>query len=87
MSEDVIRAKQGLALEMIAKASSFDSLREIEIAQVGKKGEITQLSKLIGTLPGQERRAFGQAVNAAKKAVLDAIESRRTSLVDDEIAA
>ena len=54
---------------------------------MGKKGEITQLSKLIGTLPEQERRAFGQAVNAAKKAVLDAIESRRTSLVDDEIAA
>ena len=85
MSEDVISAKQASALEMIERANSFDALREIEVGQVGKKGEITQLSKLIGTLPGPERRAFGQAVNVAKKSVLDAIVNRREALVNEEI--
>lgn len=87
MSEDLVRAKQAAALASIEKAEDFAVLREIEVAQVGKKGEITQLSKLIGTLPGGERRAFGQAVNAAKNAVLDAITVRRDALNDLQIEA
>lgn len=87
MSEDLVKAKQALALASIEEADDFAVLREIEVAQVGKKGEITQLSKLIGTLPGGERRAFGQSVNAAKKAVLDAITQRRDVLNDKQIEA
>ena len=87
MSEDLVRAKQASALASIEIAEDFAVLREIEVAQVGKKGEITQLSKLIGTLPGGERRAFGQAVNAAKNAVLDAINLRRNALNELQIEA
>lgn len=87
MSEHVVHAKQASALALVEAASSFEALREIEIAQVGKKGEITQLSKLIGTLPGPERRGFGQAVNLAKKAVLEAIDARRQRLEEFAIEA
>ena len=60
-------------------------VEEIEVAQIGKKGEITQLSKLIGGLPPNERRDFGQAVNIAKKAVLEAIAKRRDELFQKEV--
>jgi phenylalanyl-tRNA synthetase alpha chain len=87
MSVDVIKEKEQAALVLIEVAESFESLREIEVQQVGKKGEITQLSKLIGTLPGSERRAFGQAVNQSKGLVLEAIESRRAFLEAEAINA
>ncbi len=82
MSVHVIKEKEQAALALIEVAESFESLREIEVQQVGKKGEITQLSKLIGTLPGSERRAFGQAVNISKGLVLESIVKRRAHLED-----
>lgn len=85
MSVDVIKEKEQAALALIESAESFEVLREIEVQQVGKKGEITQLSKLIGTLPGSDRRAFGQAVNTSKGLVLDSIVSRRGHLESLEI--
>ena len=87
MSVDVIKEKEQAALALIQAANTFEALREIEVLQVGKKGEITQLSKLIGTLPGSERRAFGQAVNTSKGLVLDAIVERRSHLESLEIDA
>ena len=85
MSRSVIQEKQDEALLMIASAATAERLREIEVAQIGKKGEITQLSKLIGGLPASERRDFGQSVNIAKKAVLEAISQRREALFQEDV--
>lgn len=57
---------------------SATAVKEIEDARVrflGKKGELTGLLKSMGTLPPDERPAFGQLVNTAKaeiEALLDA---------------
>ncbi|MGB0647312.1 MAG: phenylalanine--tRNA ligase subunit alpha [Bradymonadia bacterium] len=85
MSIEVIKKKEQDALALIEGVCSFDALRDFEVQQVGKKGEITQLSKLIGTLPGSERRAFGQAVNESKGVVLDAIQRKRDELTERQI--
>ena len=85
MSIDVVKEKESEALALIADVCTFDALRDFEVQQVGKKGEITQLSKLIGSLPGGDRRAFGQAVNASKGKVLEAIQRKREELTEQQI--
>jgi len=64
----------------IDAATTLASLRTAEISAVGRKGQVTELRKRIGSLPKTERRAFGQAVNAAVGRVKTAINARHESL-------
>ena len=63
--EQIVAKAQG----EIAAAQSSAELDSIRVKYLGKKGEITLLMKQMGALSKEERPAFGQAVNAARKAV------------------
>ena len=52
-----------------AEVSSRSDWDQAKAAILGPKGTLTQASKLIGTLPREEKPAFGQALNKAKKQV------------------
>ena len=65
------------AVEQIAKAATADELEQLRIKYLGKAGEISLHSRSLGKVPPQERPAVGQAVNAAKKCVEDALEEKR----------
>jgi phenylalanyl-tRNA synthetase alpha chain len=74
---------QSLLDEAIIEIDGAESLREIEQARIrflGKKGELTKRLKRIGSLPTQERRAFGQAVNDVKQLLTDKIAERTVQL-------
>ena len=47
---------------------------------LGKSGELTAQMKLLGGLRSEERKPFGQAVNAAKSRIEEAIDQRRAAL-------
>ena len=66
------------ALALIAQADSEAALLEIETTVLGRKGELATLMRGIGELPTDERSGFGQAVNAAKSAIAEALEGRRS---------
>lgn len=68
------------ALAQVAAAQSTAELRELELGCFGKNGTFTSALATIGKLPPEERRAFGQAVNDAKKTVQEAIDERAESL-------
>lgn len=68
------------AHQAVALAGSLEELEKAETQFLGRKGEITQLLKLIGSLPQEERAGFGQQVNAAKAELAQAVEARRTEL-------
>jgi len=69
------------ALEEVAGAANADALEAVRIAWFGRKsGRITQLMKGIPTVAPEDRAAFGQAVNALKAAVADALAARRDAL-------
>lgn len=70
------------ALSAIAKTRTLPDLDGLRVAYLGKKGNITELLKELGTLPDVDRKAAGQIVNQAKQQVTDAISKRKAYLAD-----
>ncbi len=68
------------ALPQLAAAASLEVLEERRIHYFGKSGVITQAMKGLGKVPPDERPALGQAVNAAKKQIQDALDARKAEL-------
>ena len=68
------------ALSAIASAMDLRSLDQVRIDYLGKKGELTAQLKQLGKLEPEQRPAFGEAINNAKKQVEEAIEKRRDEL-------
>ncbi|MFA5041495.1 MAG: phenylalanine--tRNA ligase subunit alpha [Bdellovibrionales bacterium] len=64
----------------IADAASSAALDDIRVSALGKKGCITELMKTLGTLPPDERKAFGAALNVLKDEIATAIAERQTVL-------
>jgi len=50
----------------------MQSLKDLKVKYLGKKGEITQLMKMIGSAAPEERAAIGQLINSAR-AELDGV--------------
>ena len=74
------------ALEEVAAAADEHGLDEVRIRYLGKKGEVTQRLKQLGSLPEAERPAAGQAINQAKQQVQEALNRRKTELQQELLA-
>ncbi len=57
------------AVDAISSASNSDDLEQIRIKVLGRKGELTNLLKSIGTLAPEERPKMGQLANKIKKEI------------------
>ncbi len=69
----------------IAGATALAELAEIDTEYLGRKaGKISLLMRALGTLPAEERPAFGQRVNAAKDELTAALKSRTEALQSAE---
>lgn len=75
------------ALASIAAAGSVSALEEVRVEQLGKKGIFTERLKTLGSLPPEERKAYGQKLNIAKQEVSDAINARAEQLSAIELQA
>ncbi len=64
----------------IAGADTLEALDAIRVGALGKKGSITALMKQLGTLPPEQRRAFGAEVNTLKDEIAGLIEARQQAL-------
>jgi phenylalanyl-tRNA synthetase alpha chain len=64
----------------IAAAGSPEALEAVRVAELGRKGRITELVKSLGALPPEERPRAGQAYNALKREIEAAIAARRAAL-------
>ena len=74
---DALRAE---LLAEVEQAGDLEALEQVRIGTLGKKGRITDRMKTLGGLDPEARKAAGQALNAVKDAVTEAIEARRTAL-------
>ena len=72
-------------LKDIDTADTVQALEDIRVAVLGKKGRITDMMKGLGQMEPGERKAAGQALNALKGEVADALEAKKTSLGDAEL--
>jgi phenylalanyl-tRNA synthetase alpha chain len=71
---------QNRALLEIAESADLQALDDLRVRYLGKKGEITAQLKSLGSMEPEQRRSFGQAVNAARDALNQAIGERRQAL-------
>ena len=78
--------KRSLLAE-VEGAQTLDDLEQVRVSVLGKKGRLTQQMKQLGQLDPEERKRVGQALNAVKDAVQQAIETRKASLAEAEMQA
>lgn len=71
----------------IDAAGNVADLDQVRVNYLGKKGSLTERLKQLGKLSADERPAAGQAINAAKTVVQDAINVRREVLDKERINA
>lgn len=64
----------------IAGAADLPALEAVRVAALGKKGRISELMSRLGSLPPEERKTFGQMVNALKSKVAEALEQHKMVL-------
>jgi phenylalanyl-tRNA synthetase alpha chain len=81
---DQIRAD---ILKAVEGAETLDALEDVRVGALGRKGTLTEAMKGLGALAPEERRAAGQALNAAKDAVAAAIEARKETLASSALDA
>ncbi|HXL20267.1 MAG TPA: phenylalanine--tRNA ligase subunit alpha, partial [Streptosporangiaceae bacterium] len=74
--------EKGLAA--IAAASTFDDLKEAEVAHRGRHSPLTLASAEIGALPPGARAEAGRRVGVAKKRLDDALAGRHADLEADQ---
>jgi phenylalanyl-tRNA synthetase alpha chain len=74
-------------LAQVGKASDLGQLDELRVAALGKSGSVTALLKTLGKLPADERRSFGQAINAVKDRVGEALDARKSVLAEEALIA
>ena len=78
---DDIRAARDAALAQVDTAESLESVTALDTRLLGKKGQLANLKKQLGTLASiNEKKAAGQAVNEAMDAVGVALDTRRAVL-------
>ena len=66
-------------IEAAAVAASLDVLEILRVEALGRNGSITARMKELGALPAGQRKAAGQALNAVKTEVSDAIDARKAA--------
>ncbi|MGB0672154.1 MAG: phenylalanine--tRNA ligase subunit alpha [Rhodospirillales bacterium] len=72
-------------MDAVSGAADLATLDAVRVDALGKKGRLTQLMKSLGGMSPDERKAAGQALNAVKDAIADAIEARKAGLAAAEL--
>ncbi len=75
------------ALEKISSARDMDTLNNLRVAYLGKKGSMTGLLKSLKDLDPKERPAAGQMVNDTRKEIEEKLESVRNRLEEERTEA
>lgn len=77
--ESVEKLREEL-LAAVEAAADLDALEQVRVSALGKKGRITDQMKGLGALDPDQRKEAGQALNALKDSVADAIDGRKAAM-------
>ena len=76
---DLVSLEKALLAE-ISGAGDPGAIERVRITALGKKGRVSELMARLGSLPADQRKAFGAAVNGVKARVTEALEARKAEL-------
>lgn len=79
MNEDIARIHASLT-EKLSATFTISELDQLEIDYLGRKGEVNQLFQKLGTMPHEEMKLAGQAVNNLKNDITTLLDAKRTEL-------
>ena len=85
MSQD-LDSLLGAASQAVSDAADLSALDAVRVNYLGKKGQITEQLKNLGSLSPEERPAAGQAINQVKLKIQELLEARKTELSNQQIA-
>lgn len=68
------------ALAALAGAEDGAAVEALRVQYLGKKSQLSELSRRMGQLSDEERRAFGAELNAAREAITGALNDRKQAL-------
>src|SRR5687768_5991840 len=75
------------ALADIAAAETPDAIEALRVALLGKNGSVTAQLKQLGTLPAEQRKTAGEAINQARDVLTAALHERKVKLEDAALDA
>jgi hypothetical protein len=74
---DDIRAARDAALARVGAAHTLDEVIRLDAELLGRRGTLGALKARLGSLPLEARKDAGRELNAAHRAVAEALGSRR----------
>ncbi len=83
MKEQLLSIKKA-AEEKLSQMHTVQSLEDIRIRVLGKKGELTQVLRQMGSLSAEERPVIGALANDIRTAIENAIAEKRNELLKAE---
>ena len=84
MNEQIVAMRAKLE-EELAGVKDLQTLENMRVTYLGKKGCITDLLKNMKSLSNEEKKTFGQEVNILKSEATDKIAAKMQELKDEEI--
>ena len=85
MEEKIKKIKSQIA-EQLKSIKDTNSLEDVRIKFLGKKGEVTELLKEFKDLPKEEKPKYGKVLNELKNEIENSIKERETKLKAEEIS-
>lgn len=79
--QEKLKAIVNEALEKMKSAEKLDSLNDIKVAYLGKKGELTEILKSMKEVAPEDRPKVGQMVNDARTVLEEKLEEARQGFV------
>jgi phenylalanyl-tRNA synthetase alpha chain len=84
---DELANHESAALDAIAGAATLDALAEVKTAVLGKGSALNGAQRQLGSLPPEDRKDAGRALNEVRGRVTDSFEARQRELATAERAA
>ena len=85
--ESELKALQQAAVDAIATATDLDSVEQLRVSYLGKKGQLSKILGGMGKLSPEDRPVLGALANTVKEALQTSLEARRSSLEATQIQA
>ncbi len=80
---DELKSMEAQALAELQGVHDLAALEEWRVKYLGRRGALSQILRGLGSLPPEERPAFGQEANRVKAAIEAAFEARQTALAEE----
>lgn len=81
--KDKLSLLKNEARQEILKSSNLQEVEDLRIKFLGKKGELTEISKGMKNLSAEERPVIGQLLNEVRNEITDMLESKKIEITKE----